>query len=612
LNGVWEFEIDNGDSGFERGLLGKKLAQEIKVPFCPESELSGIGNIDFMNAVWYRKEVEIPFEWGSRNVLLHFQAVDYDVAVWVNGKEVIRHRGGFSPFSCNLKGIVRPGGKALIVVRARKPKNHPRPSGKQSPKYENYSCFYTRTTGIWQTVWMEPVPDNYLQRPRITPDVANRLFHIEQPVKNNITGLKVRATLRDDEGVVAISEVGTDVDFAPVVDLKIPENRVKLWGPGAPNLYDITIELLDSSGDIIDIAETYAGLRSIAIDGKKVKINGEVVFQRQVLDQGYYPDGIMTAPCDEALSKDIELAMNAGFNSARLHQKVFEERFLYHADKMGYLVWGEFGDWGVRNVPVDWLPDPHYYQPKVSMVAQWLEVLERDYNHPCIVGWCPLNETWEQIEDRATSLDELTRALFLATKAMDQSRPVIDASGYSHRVAETDIYDSHCYEQDPVRFKELLAGLAKDKPLVNPYIDPLREPEFNNRGDTWSLPYRGQPYFVSEFGGIKWHPDFANTDGYNISWGYGETPRSSEEFYERFEALCNVLLDDPNMFGYCYTQLTDIYKEQNGIYFFDRMPKFDIERLRTIQQRKAAIEKQNDSELNKKKKKKTEKVKMSK
>jgi hypothetical protein len=340
----------------------------------------------------------------------------------------------------------------------------------------------------------------------------------------------------------------------------------------------------------MDRAMSYAGLRSVTLDGKAVRINGEVVFQRLVLDQGYYPDGVMTASTDAALQHDIELAMAAGYNGARLHQKVFEERFLYHADRMGYLVWGEFADWGCSGLG----PQHDHQQPGITYAAQWLEVLERDYSHPSIVGWCPLNETWQNLHDRITVLDDATRALFLAAKAMDTTRPVLDTSGYAHRVPEADIYDSHDYIGDAdfneglKRFTARHSGLAEGKPFLN-----------KGGGDSAiSIPYRGQPYFVSEFGGIRWSPEDAvvGDDGHATTWGYGSTPVSLEDFYWRFETLCGILLDNPDMFGYCYTQLTDVFPELNGIYTFDRKEKFDMARIRNAQTREAAIERRHRAE----------------
>ncbi len=583
LNGEWQFELDQGDSGLERGLLQRELSDRILVPFCPESELSGIGNHDFLEAVWYRREVTIPAAWAGRRALLHFQAVDHDATVWVNGVEVGRHRGGFAPFSCDLGDVAAPGDTVTLVLRARDTHHGAQPRGKQATTFGPHGAIYVRTTGIWQSVWLEPVPDIALRRPRLTPDVANSLIRLEQPITGNRPGLRLRATLRDDAGVVSRAECAADLDLAPRLDLPVPAARRRLWAPGDPQLYDVDIQLLAADGDVVDEARSYTGLRSVAIVGKAILINGESVFQRLVLDQGYYPDGIMTAPDDDALRADIELSMAAGFNGARLHQKVFEERFLYHADRLGYLVWGEFGDWGCRHMgPLD----GEHQRPGPDYITQWLEVLERDYSHPAIVGWCPLNETWQSLTDRITLLDDVTQGMYLATKAMDTTRPVLDTSGYAHRVRGADVYDSHDYTQDPDELARRHVGLAEGKPYENSF-EGRGIPERYRGNARWSISYAGQPYFVSEFGGIWWNPQAAEDED---SWGYGERPRDIEEFYDRFERLYAVLLDDVNMFGYCYTQLTDIYQEQNGIYGFDRALKFDMARIRAAQQRPAAIE----------------------
>ncbi len=583
LNGAWQFEIDQGDSGLERGLLTRTLAGRINVPFCPESQLSGVENNDFLEAVWYRREVEIPSEWRGRRVLLHFQAVDYDATVWVNGQEVGRHRGGFSPFTCDMGGVAAPGDRVEIVVRARDNHRDPQPRGKQARTFGPRGAIYVRTTGIWQSVWMEPVPEIHLGRPRFTPDVANSAIRLEQPLVHrstvagqnqdvNRTGLRLHAQLLDGAGVVTEAECSAEYDLCPRLDLVIPAERRRLWSNEDPHLYDVILRLVDGEGVLVDEARSYVGLRSIAIDGKAITLNGQPVFQRLVLDQGYYADGIMTAPSDEALRRDIELSMEAGFIGARLHQKVFEERFLYHADRLGYLLWGEFGDWGCRGYGAQ----EEHQQPTASYITEWLEVLERDYSHPSIIGWCPLNETWQPLHDRITTLDAVTRGLFLATKAMDLTRPVLDTSGYSHRVPEADVYDSHDYTQDPDTFAAHHARVADGAPFYN-----------GRDGQTWSIPYRGQPFFVSEFGGIWWNPEAKEGED---SWGYGERPKSIEGFYERFTRLCEILLDDPAQCGYCYTQLTDIFQEQNGIYRFDRSLKFDMERIRAAQERPAAIE----------------------
>ncbi|WP_235030748.1 glycoside hydrolase family 2 protein [Nonomuraea solani] len=573
LNGTWQFERDAGDSGLERGLLDRDLTGEIVVPFCPESELSGIGDPDFHPAVWYRRTVRVPEDWAGRRVLLHFQAVDHDATVWVDGVEVRRHRGGFTSFSCDLAAVADPAHAYTVVVRARDSRSGPQARGKQATSFEGTGALYGRTTGIWQTVWCEPVPGTHLGRPRITPNVAASAFRVTVPVSANRPGHRVQVTISDRHGDVASARARADLDLTPEVWLPLPEDRVRPWSPEDPHLYDLRIDLLDGDGAVVDTAQSYAGLRSVTIDGHAVLLNGDVLFQRLVLDQGYHPGGLMTAPSDEALRHDIELAVAAGFNGARLHQKVFEERYLYHADRAGFLVWGEFGDWGARTGG----PAGDNQRPTASFVTQWLEAVERDYSHPSIVGWCPLNETWQRTTDQITVLDDVTWGMYLATKAADPTRPVVDASGYAHRVPGADVYDSHCYEQDPVAFGKLMAGLADGRPYVN--ADP--------DGTAWSVPYQGQPYFCSEFGGIWWNPDARPEEN---SWGYGERPTSEEELQERFAGLVGVLLDDPRMFGYCYTQLTDVFQEQNGIYRFDRTSKLDVSRIRAAQRRPAAIE----------------------
>ena len=573
LNGQWQFEVDAGDSGLERGLKDRDLTGEITVPFCPESTLSGVAHTDFMDAVWYRKVVEIPSEWSGRDVLLHFQASDYDTTVWVNGTEVVRHRGGFTPFTAELRGVAGPGETAIIVVRARDPKSGPQARGKQSTRYGSYGCFYTRTTGIWQTVWMEPVSKFSMKRPRITPDVANHCFHLEVPLSANRSGMALSATVSYAGRELATASVTAAYDMSPRVVLTIPEEHVHLWNVGDAHLYDITLTLHDADGNVHDTITTYAGLRSVAVDGRKVLINGKPVFQRLVLDQGYYIDGVMTAPSDDELIADITRSLDAGFNGARLHQKVFEERFLYHADRMGYIVWGEFGDWGISGFG----PDHDHQKPTSTFVAQWCEAVERDYSHPSIFGWCPLNETFQVPGDRFVELDDVTRGMFLATKLLDTSRPVLDTSGYAHRVQESDIYDSHDYDQNPETFKERHAHVAEEKPFIN---NGWTEKPTN-------IPYRGQPFFVSEFGGIWWNP--AKFDD-KESWGYGDRVTTLDAFHARFKGLCDILLDDPEMFGFCYTQLTDVWPEENGIYTFDRQPKFDNALLRAVQVRKAACE----------------------
>ena len=307
LNGDWEFEMDRTDDGLDRGLLERPLEGRILVPFCPESRLSGIGDEDFTEAVWYRRRFTIPATWQGRRPILHFGAVDHDATVWVNGVEVGRHRGGWTPFLCDLSDVAEAGADAVVVVRARDHREAVQARGKQARTPGRETVFYTRTTGIWQTVWLEPVPTPALARPRLTPDLAAGRLRLEQRVEPSQAGFTVRATVRDASGMVVRAEADPGLDFGVTLDLDIPVARRRRWSPSDPHLYELLIELVDPDGVVIDTVNSYAGLRGVAIDGRRVLLNGEPVFQRLVLDQGYYPDGILTAPSDAALVRDIEL-----------------------------------------------------------------------------------------------------------------------------------------------------------------------------------------------------------------------------------------------------------------------------------------------------------------
>lgn len=556
LNGTWRFDV----GGTDAPPSAWELTGAIVVPFAPESALSGVGRTEFLDAVRYQREVTLPEAWRDRRVQLHVGAADHHTTVWVDDREVGRHRGGFTSFTFDLTDAL-PDGTFTLSVLVEEDRHAVQARGKQSRRDENYEAFYTRTTGIWQTVWLEPVPASHLLRPAVVPDLTSGRFTFELPVARPHDGLTVRVEVRDGEGLVVAGDVDVTARVTPGLGLDVPADRLRPWSPDDPHLYEVRFVLLED-GVPVDVLDSYAGMRSIAVDGPRMLLNGRPMFQRLVLDQGYWPDGLLTAPSDADLVRDIELAQAAGFNGARLHQKVVEERYLYHADRLGHLVWGEFADWGA-------LDDDDHQRPTVSFVTEWVEALTRDLSHPSIVGWCPLNETFETIGPRLTVLDDATRALYLLTKAVDPTRPVLDASGYAHRVPGADVYDSHLYEQDPVRFAQLMDGLAAGTPYTN------RAPD----GSPWSVPYAGQPYFCSEFGGIWW----SEVDGHgDQSWGYGQAPASAQEWIERFRGLVDRLLDDPRMFGYCFTQLTDVFQEKNGIARFDRAPKFDLELLRSI------------------------------
>jgi hypothetical protein len=553
LNGEWEFEIDQKGDGESRGLTsGKELGRKILVPFAPESSLSGIGNYELMRNVWYRRQFELPPAMKDKRVRLHFGGVDYQTWVWVNGRPAGTHVGGSVAFALDITSLLRDGPNELVVRAFDDTGSGRQPTGKQTHTVSE-GCVYTRTTGIWQPVWLEAVGSSYVQSFAIVPDPDRSRVIVDAVIDGKDQDLTLTV-----EAFADGRRVGKDSCAAGwrnnrlVIDL----SKKKLWEPGAPFLYDLKFTL-SSGRRTIDAVASYFGLRTVAIDGRAVLINGKRVFQRLILDQGFYPDGIWTAPSDEALKRDIELSMAAGYNGARLHQKVFEPRFLYWADKMGYLVWGEFPNWGFNFQPENY----------ANYINEWTEILQRDRNHPSIVGWCPFNES-------PGNAGELQRLVVRETRVMDPSRPVLETSGWSHTMRDAEMRDDHDYNQDPIGFRKRWLEFFDNQNLAL----PERYGGSSGRVDL------GVPFMVSEFGGAVWGDT-------KTGWGYGSGPRTIEEFYARYEGLVGALLDNPNMFGFCYTQLTDVEQEQNGLYYYDRRPKFDLKRLHAITSRPAAFEK---------------------
>ena len=564
LNGIWDFEIDNGRSGEARGLTDPnyKLAQTINVPFAPESELSGVGHKDFMLGVWYQKKITLTQEQCAGRIFLHFGAVDYESFIYINGVKAGYHKGGFVSFKVEITDYVTPG-ENTVTVQAHDDTRDPMiPTGKQCIAYASRGCQYTRTTGIWQTVWLEFTPKNYIE-----------YFQFDTNTEQSKVTVTLDLVGKEDLSLVASFEgkfmgeaklAGACGQVVMTIDLA----EQHLWELGNGRLYDLELTFGE------DKVKSYFGLRSIRFDGMKFMFNGRSVFQRLILDQGFYPDGVFTAPSDEALAKDIDLSMDMGFNGARAHEKVFEERWLYHADKKGYLVWGEYPNWGLDHT----CPEALY-----SILPEWMEELKRDRNHPCIIGWCPFNETWDK--NKRPQYDDLLRQIYRVTKAIDPSRPCIDTSGNFH--VETDIYDVHDYEQDPVPFKEHYDLLMTEGKVYEVFDMPqLHKHRYEGR-----QAYPGKiPVFVSEYGGIRWAPQERLDTNRCGSWGYGKDPVDYEDFKARYKGLCDALLDNDQMFGLCYTQLTDVEQEQNGVYTYQRESKFDADWMKSVLSRKAAIE----------------------
>ncbi|MDR0682631.1 MAG: beta-glucuronidase [Dysgonamonadaceae bacterium] len=555
LNGEWNYDFDFSQSGIERSLFtAQAFEKSITVPFCPESPLSGVGHKDFINAMWYQRKIAVPAEWSGKRILLNFGGVDYKSTLYINGQQVFVHYGGSSSFSVDITSYVTAASTYNLVVYVEDDlRSQLQTGGKQSLRLNSYSCLYTRVTGIWQTVWMEAVSKGGLKSCRITPDLDNKQFVFE-PVFYDLDGktsFKVR--IMDGNKEVFSQQVPASNHAFIFAKLK----NIKTWSPESPFLYDMEFSVLNSDGQVIDKVKSYGGMRKVELRGKTFYLNNEPYYQRLVLDQGYYPDGQWTAPDDAQLRRDIELGKEAGFNGARLHQKVFEQRYFYWADKLGYLTWGESASWGMN-----WA-DPVAAR---NMITEWEECVYRDYNAPSLVAWSPLNETW--MDDIDGQRARLTNDLYFITRRMDRTRPVVSVSGGYH-AGFTDIYAEHTYQQDPVLLYKQLYSEEKGPYVFQPDI---------------SAPYKGEAYMIDEFGGIQWikemkAPEVSDEKEF---WGYGIPPKTIEEFYKRLEEQVNVILSLDHITGFCYTQIVDVELEKNGIYTYDRDKKFDMEHIRKI------------------------------
>lgn len=571
LNGEWDFTFDFSDSGLERGLpRATSFDKKILVPFCPESSLSGVEYKDFINHLWYHRELNIPQDWTGKNVLLNFGAVYFNSEVYVDGTLAGRHFGGSSSFSLDITKLVTPGKTHHLVVRASSDiRSTMQSAGKQNLQYASYGCNYTRTTGIWQTVWMEAVAPTGLQSTQTITDIdQGQIVVFPKFYSNSNQSLKI--AVKDGNRTVATTTVRATNNSVAV----LPVKNAKLWSPESPFLYTITYHVVDEKGNPVDEVISYVGMRKVHVDGNKIYLNNKPYYQRLVLDQGFYFDGIWTAPTDEALKKDIELSMAAGFNGARLHQKAFEERFYYWADKLGYITWGEAPSWGMNANSVE---------VARNFLMEWSELVVRDRNHPSLLIWTPMNEQWWP--DRV-QYPRFTADLYDLTKSLDPTRPVNDASGGTH--IKTDIWTVHNYEQDPVKLKDIIYKDGKFLQAPN-YVAGVAPANIGFNGlrqnDSYNFPvYDGKmPFLIDEVGGIKWvkGQDKANSD--TQSWGYGVAPKSEKEFLQRLEGQIDGILDlNDHVWGYCYTQLTDVEQEQNGVYYYDRTPKFDTKLIHGI------------------------------
>ena len=550
LNGEWDFSLDE-----------KKFDRTIIVPFAFETELSGIGDKEFHKMVWYRKTFKLPERMKAKRVILHFGAVDYACDLWVNGTYIREHKGGQTSFTADITEAVAADDENVIELKVFDDyEDMEMPRGKQFWEQESRGIFYTRTTGIWQSVWIEAVEPLYLESCYITPEFDDKCVCFEYRLSRSGASAVEFSIAFEGKFAACVSAVPNGKKG--MVKVQLDQTGLKSWNfeeelawtPETPRLFDVEIRTYDEKG-VTDLVRTYFGMRKVSIDNGKFMLNNREYYQKLVLDQGYWEESLLTAPSDEAFIKDIELTKAMGFNGVRKHQKVEDPRYLYHADRLGLLVWGELGS-------------AYLYSREYAgrMYTEWIEAVKRDYNHPCIVAWTPLNESWGVQEIKADKYQQAhCNALMYMIKSVDTSRVVIDNDGWEHTCG--DLLTIHDYTASGKVLKKHFESLEAVLSLC-----PGRRSLF---ADGWS--YQGQPVLLTEFGGVRYVP------GTEVkhSWGYCDAS-SAEEFADKYAEIMKAVHESPVIQGYCYTQLTDVEAEENGLLTYQRGLKMPLEKIRAI------------------------------
>jgi beta-galactosidase/beta-glucuronidase len=558
LNGEWDFRIDDQNVGLSSRWFSttEEFPARILVPFSFECAKSGIGDRSFHGCVWYRRQFSVPPEWSGRRVLLNFGAVDYRATVWVNGIVVGTHEGGHTPFSCDITFDL-DGDTNTVVVRAEDPPaDRFIPRGKQHWEEQPASIFYARTTGIWQTVWLEAVGVSYLENVRITTQLDGSVT-FETKIADPGPSQLVMVTVRQDGRAIA---TGMSLADGPRASVAVNTGLPRLWSPDSPYLYDVDIEL-HGDGGILDSVASYFGFRTITTQEGKLLLNGEPFYLKTVLDQGYWPESNLTAPNDEAFEADIRTAKALGFNGVRKHQKVEDPRYLYWADKLGLLVSGEMANAYLFNSDA-----------VNRMTREWMEVINRDYNHPSIIIWVPVNESWGVPNLSDERQQAHLKALYYLTKSLDSTRLVIDNDGWEHTEV-TDLFAIHDYTSSGTELLQRFQNTTSPSLPLPLYGKLYFAPGYH---------YNGSPVFLSEFGGVGYilREDLCKVPA--NSWSYSGLEPTVEAALARIQGLYSAIAAIPRITGICYTQLYDVEQEVNGLMTYDRRLKFDPMLLREI------------------------------
>lgn len=598
LNGEWNFAFDDNEIGIaedwvnDPGALGRKII----VPFPFQSALSGIGDNSPHPVIWYQRTFKVPAQWGGKRILLNFGAVDFGCTVWVNGQYAGSNIGGYVPFTFDITDLVG-NGENHLTLRVVDDERLDQPRGKQSARRESWDCWYTRVSGIWQSVWLEPVSSVHLKKLKLVPDIDRQELTVNYELSAYTDDVRLHFTASIGGDVVAEIEVPFKRHFTPFSDItppaeggiEMPIVSPRLWSPEQPNLYDLDIRIT-CGGEVLDEVHTYFGMRKISIENGRVYLNNRPYYLRMVLDQGIWPDGIYTPASVDQFKIDVEMAKAFGFNGARKHQKIEDPYYYYYCDKLGLLVWSE-------------MPACYHFDETAirHIVDEWQRAVRRDYNHPCIMAWVPVNESWgveplrfdplrfdrsvlgggvevEEHKDEGEGesenigIEEYRRAMhhleamYHITRALDGTRLVVSNDGWQH--ATTDIVTIHEYTQDHEDLARRYKAFKVD-----------RNAACFSHGLPTILPgysYRGQPIMITEFGGVKVEEQGAP------GWGYGRAARDYQEMARRIRMLVDTILAEDDICGYCYTQLTDTEQEVNGLMTSNRVPKLPPDQLSGI------------------------------